>query len=67
MKAKLLCLIVATSLSAQGLADRLTNEPIKPIEPAKVSEPDKVELGKKLFSIRACRDQASYPATRVTT
>jgi len=49
MKAKLLCLIVATSLSAQGLADRLTNEPIKPIEPAKVSEPDKVELGKKLF------------------
>lgn len=31
------------------LADRLANEPIKPIQPIIITEPDKVELGKKLF------------------
>lgn len=31
------------------MADRLANEPIKPIEPIIIMEPDKVELGKKLF------------------
>ncbi len=49
MKAKLLCLALTTSLSAPCLADRIDDEPIKPIEPATVTEPHKVELGKKLF------------------
>lgn len=49
MKAKMLSLILAGSLSAPVLADRIANEPIKPIEPAKITEPEKVELGKKLF------------------
>jgi cytochrome c peroxidase len=31
------------------LADRLASEPIKPIKPFIIAEPDKVELGKKLF------------------
>ncbi len=49
MKAKLICLLAAAGLSAPALADRVANEPIKPIEPAKITEPAKVELGKKLF------------------
>lgn len=49
MKAKMLSLILAGSLSAPVLADRIANEPIKPIEPAKITEPAKVELGKQLF------------------
>lgn len=31
------------------MANRLANEPIKPIQPFIITEPDKVELGKKLF------------------
>ena len=31
------------------MADRLANEPIKPIQTFIITEPDKVELGKKLF------------------
>lgn len=49
MKAKLLCLLLAGGLSAPSLAERIKNEPIKPIEPATITEPKKVELGKKLF------------------
>lgn len=49
MKAKLLCLLLAGGLSAPSLAERIKNEPIKPIEPATITEPKKVALGKKLF------------------
>ena len=35
--------------SSNAIADRIQQEPIKPIEPAVITEPEKVELGKKLF------------------
>src|SRR5690554_2958454 len=34
---------------SSAAADRRSNEPVKPIEPFIITEPDKVELGKKLF------------------
>jgi cytochrome c peroxidase len=48
---KLLSIAVAAvmGLSAHAYADRLTTELIKPIEPAVITEPEKVELGKKLW------------------
>lgn len=48
---KLFCIAMAAGigLSAQAHADRLTTELIKPIEPAVIAEPEKVELGKKLW------------------
>lgn len=48
---KLLCLAVASAigLSTHAHADRLQTELIKPIEPAVVTAPEKVELGKKLW------------------
>ena len=49
MNAKLLCLVLAASVSGPTLADRIAQEPVKPIEPVQVDEPAKVELGKKLF------------------
>ncbi|MCP1365903.1 cytochrome-c peroxidase, partial [Halomonas sp. BBD48] len=41
--------IIALGLAAPAWADRIAEEPIKPIEPATVDAPLKVELGKKLF------------------
>lgn len=41
--------IVAVGLAMPAWADRIAEEPIKPIEPATVDAPLKVELGKKLF------------------
>lgn len=35
--------------TAEGASERLTNEPVKPIEPYESENPDKVSLGKKLF------------------
>ncbi|TVP88487.1 MAG: cytochrome-c peroxidase [Pseudomonadaceae bacterium] len=49
MKTQLLSLLLASSLAAPAFADRASNEPIQPIEPHEVTEPEKVELGKKLF------------------
>jgi len=52
MKFRLTCLSVALGLvfSVQGAwAGKPRNEPISPIEPAKVTKPALVELGKKLF------------------
>lgn len=51
MKIKLLCLAVTAGLglSSAALADRTTSEPIQPIQEAEITEPAKVELGKKLF------------------
>ncbi|SDR76889.1 cytochrome c peroxidase [Halopseudomonas litoralis] len=51
MKIKLICLAIAAGigLSTQVHADRLVSELIKPIEPAVVTAPEKVELGKKLW------------------
>ena len=48
---KLLCIAVAAGigLSFNAHADRLTTELIKPIEPAVITEPEKVTLGKKLW------------------
>jgi cytochrome c peroxidase len=38
---------VGIGLSSQVYADRLNTELIQPIEPAVITEPEKVELGKK--------------------
>lgn len=48
---KLLAIAIAAGLgfSVQAHADRLATELIKPIEPAAITEPEKVELGKKLW------------------
>lgn len=48
---RLLCfaIVAGLGLSTHAWADRLSSEPIKPIEPAKITEPEKVELGKKLW------------------
>lgn len=48
---KLLCITIAAGLGlgSQVYADRLQTELIKPIEPAVITEPEKVELGKKLW------------------
>lgn len=48
---KLICIAVAAGigLSFNAYADRLTTELIKPIEPAVITEPEKVTLGKKLW------------------
>lgn len=49
MKILNLVLPVLILFTVPALADRIANEPIKPIQPAKIDEPEKVELGKKLF------------------
>lgn len=49
MKMKLLCLAFSAGFALPALADRTAHEPIQPIEPAQITEPEKVELGKKLF------------------
>lgn len=41
--------IIAASMAMPAMADRVASELIKPIEPAVITEPAKVELGKKLF------------------
>lgn len=44
------------------------NEPIQPIQPAKVKNPAMVELGKKnCFLMFACRVLVSFPVIPVTT
>ncbi|MFN3581295.1 MAG: cytochrome-c peroxidase [Pseudomonas sp.] len=49
MKKTLLGLLLCSGLITPALAERQTQEPIQPIEPAEITEPMKVELGKKLF------------------
>lgn len=49
MNIKLVCTLLATTLAMPALADRLSTEPVQPLEPAVITEPEKVELGKKLF------------------
>ncbi|PCC97970.1 cytochrome-c peroxidase [Halopseudomonas pelagia] len=49
MNKQLLCLLLAGGLCAPLQAERLTSEPIQPIEPASFDEPEKIELGKQLF------------------
>ncbi|GAB2800112.1 diheme cytochrome c5 peroxidase CcpA [Halomonas shantousis] len=41
--------MAASMATSPAIADRIANEPIKPVEPASVENPLKVELGKKLF------------------
>lgn len=47
MNKQLLCLLLAGGLCAPLQAERLTSEPIQPIEPATFDEPEKIELGEK--------------------
>ena len=47
------------------LADNFRNEPIKPIQPFIITEPAKVELGKKLFLIQGLV-YFSYPPLLAT-
>jgi len=49
MRKVFLAALFATSLFGLALADQVRNEPIQPIEPAVITESEKVELGKKLF------------------
>ena len=46
---KLTTLALAISVSTAAIAAPRTNEPIQPIEPAKITDAAKVELGKQLF------------------
>ena len=70
---KLLCIAVAAGigLSAHAFADRLQTELIKPIEPAVITDPDKVELGKKLWfeprlSMSGSVRPSAIPSTALT-
>jgi cytochrome c peroxidase len=49
MKVKVLGIAVALVVAGGAWAATVRDEPIKPIEPAKVADPGKVELGKKLW------------------
>ncbi|MBL4834933.1 MAG: cytochrome-c peroxidase [Pseudomonas sp.] len=49
MKKKLCCLLISLGVCAPSFAELRVDEPIQPIKPAVVTEPEKVELGKKLF------------------
>ncbi|AWK88694.1 cytochrome-c peroxidase [Azospirillum thermophilum] len=44
-----LAAVLLASVSGAGIAQSLKDEPIQPIEPAKVTNPGLVELGKKLY------------------
>ncbi|GAB3379474.1 hypothetical protein GCM10027514_18240 [Azotobacter armeniacus] len=46
---KLSLLAAGIFLSVNTLAAQQTNEPIQPIQPARIDNPAKVELGKQLF------------------
>lgn len=49
MKLKAIGIAVALSVAGSAWAATVRDEPIQPIQPAKVVNPGKVELGKKLF------------------
>lgn len=49
MKVKVLGIAVALAVAGGAWAATVRDEPIKPIEPATVADPGKVELGKKLW------------------
>lgn len=44
-----IAMVASLGYGMQASADRLSSEPIQPIEPATITEPEKVELGKKLW------------------
>ncbi len=49
MKARLTGVLIAAMVTVPAIAQQPRSEPIQPIEAAIVTEPEKVELGKKLF------------------
>ena len=49
MKVKMSALAIALSLAGTAWAATVRDEPVQPIEPAKVTNPALVELGKKLY------------------
>lgn len=49
MRVKLLGITVALAVAGTAWAATVRDEPIQPLQPAKVTNPGKVELGKKLF------------------
>lgn len=61
------CLVIAllTLLPSISYADRLTNEPIKIIEPAKGLNTDMVELGKNCGLSLDCLNLILFPVTLV--
>lgn len=67
MRNTLFLTMIALLPFSSAVADRLNNEPIKPIEPFVSTEPDKVELGKKLFLIPGCPAQALSPVIPAIT
>lgn len=46
---RLTLLAISIAFSASSLASARNNEPIQPIEPVVIENPDKVALGKQLF------------------
>lgn len=49
MNTRVLSLMIGMTIAVPTFAEPRVDEPIQPIEPAVVTEPEKVELGKKLF------------------
>lgn len=49
MRVKLIGITVALAVAGMAWAATVRDEPIQPLQPAKVTNPGKVELGKKLF------------------
>ncbi|MFN4065343.1 c-type cytochrome [Azoarcus communis] len=49
MRVKLIGITVALAVAGTAWAATVRDEPIQPLQPAKVTNPGKVELGKKLF------------------
>lgn len=49
MRVKLIGIAVALAVAGSAWAAAVRDEPIQPLQPAKVTNPGKVELGKKLF------------------
>ena len=49
MKARILAVAVTLSLAGAAWAATIRNEPVQPLDVPKVTNPAKVELGKKLF------------------
>ena len=78
MKLKAIAIASALALAGSAWAATVRDEPIQPIEPAKVTNPGMVELGKKLFfdprlsrsgfiSCNSCHNLASYGVDNMPT
>lgn len=58
-------LVMGMAFGASAASVR--NEPVQPITPAEITDPAKVELGKKLFLILVYQNPVLFPVTPVIT